>query len=542
MHTNKNTARLRFYSCLFVFIRGLILLFVSNLFLFAQADKGLVAGKVLNSATGGPVRKAHVSIFGGNQKPESGGSAITDAAGSFEIGDLPAGDYSLVVAREGFVPPNVNGKIKRQRVTLAAAEEKREVIVRLTPLTVIAGRILDEDGDPIQRVEVQAMDYQYTASGRQLSTRGSATTNDLGEYRIFDLNPGRYYVKAGSTGMMYRSDESFAPAYYPGTADASAATAVEAAAGQTAQGIDVTLHATRLAHIRGRVMNPGSNLTVGLIEVGERGGTSTTSIDDPKGKFELRGVLPGSYILIAHGTIAEQHFGAHLPIQVGSADLEGIELHLLPPVEIAGQIRMEGKTGAKMSRLNVQLQEEGHAGQSIAEGEPKEDGSFVLEGVEPGVYHVSVSAPEELYLKAVRWSDRDVMQSGLDLTQGAAGSGLVVVMSANGGQIDGVVEDDQSAPMAGATVALVPADAKRPKALFKAALTGPNGHFRIPGIAPGSYKLFAFEDADSNRVMYDSDFWRPFDSQGQSMEISEGGKESVQLKAIKPTGEQPPAP
>jgi hypothetical protein len=166
-------------------------------------------------------------------------------------------------------------------------------------------------------------------------------------------------------------------------------------------------------------------------------------------------------------------------------------------------------------------------------GRPKEDGTFTLQGAEPAVYQVSAQAPQDLYLKAVRWADRDVTQSGVDLTQGAAESRLVVVMSANGGQIDGVVQDDQSVTVAAAMVTLVPSGAALTKSLFKLAPTGPGGHFQMQGIAPGSYKLFAWEDVDANQVMYDPDFLKPFDSQGKSIEISEGGKESVQLKLIK---------
>jgi hypothetical protein len=225
---------------------------------------------------------------------------------------------------------------------------------------------------------------------------------------------------------------------------------------------------------------------------------------------------------------------------VGTADLEGIELHLQPPMDIAGQIRIEGKTSGKLSQVNVLLESGGHGAWGEGSG-AKEDGSFALPGLEPGVYQVSAQAPEDLYLKAVRWSDRDVMQSGLDLTGGAAESRLVVVMSANGGQIDGVVEDDQSAPVAVAMVTLVPAGAAASKSLFKTAMTSPAGHFHMQGIAPGSYKLFAWEDADPNQVMYDPDFLKPFDSQAQSVEIAEGSRKSVQLTLIKQAAEKPPS-
>ena len=527
-------------------MRSSLLLFCSCLLLFAQTspdtpEKGLLAGKVLNSATGEPVRKAQVALLNKSAppkgKPESlgAGSAVTDAAGSFELTALAPGRYGLAAFRDGFASPNVHGESKFLNVTLASGEEKRDIVIRLTPLGIITGRILDEDGDPIRQIQVQTMVYRYTAAGRQLSPRGSATSNDLGEYRIYDVPPGHYYLKASSFESMGggSSGESYGTSYYPGTPDTATAAAIEVGAGQTLEGINLTLHPTRVASIRGRVMNPGNNLLVGLMKFSE-GGSSTTNmgVDDRDGKFELQ-ASPGSYFLTAASTVGGQHYSASLPIQVGAADLEGIELHLLPPIEIAGQIRIEGKTSAKLSRLNIALESGGRRTQSMASLGPKEDGSFVLQGLEPSVYQVSAEAPEDLYLKAVRWGDRDVMQAGLDLTQGAAESRLVVVMSANGGQIDGVVEDDQSAPAVEATVTLVPSGAAPSRSLFKFASTSPRGHFSMAGIAPGSYKLFAWEDADPNQVMYDPDFLKPFDSQAQSIEISEGSRKSVQLKLIK---------
>ena len=520
-----------------------LLLFCSSVLLIGQTspdtpEKGLLAGKVLNSVTGEPVRKAQVALMNmsaapkGKQESPGGGSALTDAAGGFEFTALASGNYALVASREGFDSSNVHGEPKLLRVTLASGERKRDIVIRLAPPGVITGRILDEDGDPIRRIQVQTMVYRYAAAGRQLSPRGSATSNDLGEYRIYDVPPGHYYLKASSFESMGggSSGESYGTSYYPGTRDPTAASIIEVGAGLTLEGINLTLRPTKVANIRGRVMNPGNNLIVGLMK---EGGGYNTGVNDPDGKFELQGVSPGSYILTAASTVSGRNYSARLPIQVGATDLEGIELHLMPPVEVAGQIRIEGKTSDKLSRLYIGLESEGRGMGSMADGGPKEDGSFVLQGLEPAVYQVSAQAPEDLYLKAVRWGDRDVMQSGLDLTQGAAESKLVVVLSANGGQIDGVVEDDQSAPAVEAMVTLVPPSGTPSRSLFKSALTSPAGHFHMQGIAPGSYKLFAWEAVDINELMYNPDFLKPFDSQVQSVEISEGSKESVQLKLIK---------
>src|ERR1017187_8344568 len=279
-------------------MRFSLLLLCSNLLLLAQTtpdkpEKGVLAGKVLNSVTGEPVRKAQVALMNmsaapkGKQESPGGGSALTDAAGGFEFTALASGNYALVASREGFDSSNVHGEPKLLRVTLAAGEEKRDLVIRLMPLGVITGRILDEDGDPIRRAEVQAMVYQYTAAGRQLEARGSAVSDDLGAYRIYEVEPGRYYLRAGSMGMMRYGGlgrESYGASYYPGTRDPTAASIIEVGAGLTLEGINLTLRPTKVANIRGRVMNPGNNLIVGLMK---EGGGYNTGVNDPDGKFEL---------------------------------------------------------------------------------------------------------------------------------------------------------------------------------------------------------------------------------------------------------------
>ena len=183
-------------------VRSVLLLPCGCLWLAAQDQpatphKAVLDGKVVNSASGAPVRKASVALFAQVGKP--GRNETTDAEGKFEFTDLEPGTYLIAVSHEGFVEPNRSGKLRRERVTVALGEEKRDVVIRITPLSYITGRVADEDGDPVRRVLVEALNYQYTPSGRHLSSTSSGLTNDLGEYRIFDLEPGKYYVRAKST-------------------------------------------------------------------------------------------------------------------------------------------------------------------------------------------------------------------------------------------------------------------------------------------------------------------------------------------------------
>lgn len=505
----------------------------------SKTDDGVLEGKVLNSVTGEPVRKAQVALMNNKAASRRKGdlskpsTAITDAEGHFQFSSIAAGSYTLVAAHDGFAPETKDAH--------PSGDEKSEVVIRLKPLGVITGRLLDEEGDPVRMAQVNAMVYRYGPGGRQLTNRQSAMSNDLGEYRIFDVQPGRYYLKINSGQMMgggLGEGLSLATAYYPGTPDAAAATMIEVGAGQVVEGINLTLRRTRTASVRGHVANPGNGVMVGIQTVDENGGGSSSfgGLDDENGKFELRGVSPGSYLLMLSTTIDGKRLSATVPIQVGAADVEGIEVHLQPPIDIAGQIRIEGKSSTKLNAMFLTLESGGHTIHSMSGNMPKEDGSFVLEGLDAGVYHVSLHPPEGLYLKGVRWGDRDVMQSGIDLTQGPSDARLTVLLSANGGQIDGLVQDDQSMPAA-AMVVLVQAGAAPSKPSVKLGHAGADGHFHMQGIAPGSYKLFAWESVDFDRVMYDPDFLRPYDSSGQSVEVAEGSKQNVQVTRLKKVDE-----
>src|ERR1019366_6230806 len=132
-------------------MRFSLLLLCSNLLLFAQdtpstPEKGVLAGKVLNSVTGEPMRKAHVALISmadrtkGKQASPSPASTVTDAAGSFEFTALAPGSYRVDDFREGFVSPNGRKPSWLPHLTLASGEEKRDIVIRLAPPGVITGR------------------------------------------------------------------------------------------------------------------------------------------------------------------------------------------------------------------------------------------------------------------------------------------------------------------------------------------------------------------------------------------------------------------
>jgi uncharacterized protein (DUF2141 family) len=520
------------------------------------SDKCALEGKVVNLVTGEPVRKVRLTLSVVNpprvrqqqqaQQPSSSPPAVvsTDAQGKFSFVDLEPGAYRLAARHDNYSNQQYGARKPGQPgepILLVPGTKKTDLEFRLTPYATIAGRIRDEDGDPMQQVPVAVMVYQYTNSGRQLTERGTANSNDLGEYRLFNLAPGKYYLRVSPTPMRGLrggggdTEDSFIAVYYPNSPDPSAASQLELAPGQQVTSVDFTLRKAHTATISGRIVKPtgATGLSIGLTVVSNGGMSSFSTrngIDDADGKFEMHGLTAGSYFLNGYCNVGDRRYTANLPIQVGGADIDKLELHLAAPSDVTGRVRIEGETQVKLTQVRVYM--EGQVRSPGNGGTVTEDGAFGFRDVEPDVFHVNVGVPGELYLKSVSWGTKDVTESGLDLSAGAPTADLEIVVSANGGQIDGKVENDKSEPVDHALVTLVPPGARRNRTFFKSARTTPDGHFTVTGVAPGTYKLFAWDEVNVDAVLYDPDFLRPFETAGQSIQITESARQSANLKLI----------
>jgi hypothetical protein len=194
-------------------------------------------------------------------------------------------------------------------------------------------------------------------------------------------------------------------------------------------------------------------------------------------------------------------------------------------------VRSEGPGDVNLGSLSIRLepkemfQRGGHGAQV------NDDGTLAIQNVSADHYWVGVyGLPPAFYLKSVRMGDADALESGLDTSQGAAGT-LEITISGNGGQIEGSAVDSKQKPATGAVVSLVPDAPRRERLiLFKTVMTDSMGHFSITGIAPGEYKLFAWEQTEDG--YQDPEFLKPYENQGQAVTIREGSRETAQLKVI----------
>jgi len=529
--------------------------------------------------TAEPLKKAHLSLRPSGQTNGTPYGTTTDNAGHFFLDDIDPGRYFLMATRNGFVTQGLSPQGGARQVTaldLAAGQKMKEVVLKLFPQGVITGHITDEDGDPIANVMVQCLRLGYPRGKKQLMPANGTSTNDLGEYRIHSLAPGRYYVSAtdrspemfsggvgervtGSAQAQQAAEEGYATTYYPNTTQADSAAPIEINPGIQAQGIDLRLVRVRTIRIRGRIVNLPSdgfrNINIQLLPRDTSGMfviRNSARVADKDGAFELRGVAPGSYLLMADHMEESRRLSARLPIDVGASNVDKIELTLAPTGEIAGRFVIEGDPNAATNDTAsnspnrprvVTLLPKGPFGlMGGATAQVKDDLNFKLTNVGPNVYDVNVNLAEGSYLKSVRIGDQDVTDTGVDFTQGFPGGEMVVTISANSGQIDGTVQNAKNEPAIGTSVTLIPEASRRSLInLYKSATTDQNGHFAIKGIKPGEYKLFAWEEVESGAYM-DPDFLKPHESAGEAVSIKENARETVQLKSIPATSPSAPRP
>jgi carboxypeptidase family protein len=515
-------------------------------------NQASIEGTVVSAKSGEPVRKAQI-VLTGLEGPEESFDTASDDNGRFKLVQIVPGRYRLSVLKNGFIRQEYGQKTAGRPgglLTVAAGQNLRDLNFRLVPAGVVTGRAVDEDGEPLAGVRVQLLRYSYADGKRQVVTAGGAMTDDLGQYRMFGLSPGRYYASAvyadprdglGSTDRSATRGASsgYAPVFYPGVSDVDQSAPILLREGEEKWGVDFKMARTRTVFVRGRIVNAaGLSGIVVVLSKRQSGGLSSLQKSYAEvrenGSFELRGVAPGSYTLKAFVGYEESVLTARQPLDVSTSDVDKVELALRPAVEVSGRIQLEGQGKAKswdqFSPYLIPLEDPITIGDS-GDASVASDGAFRFRNVVPGEYRVSfLPLPDDFFVKSVRQGNVDVLDKGLSVT-GAAGN-LELVMSANGGRIEGSVLNDQKKAVSGAMVVLVPEPGLRGRGdLFKATTTDQYGAFKLRGVPPGDYKLFAWEDVEVDSYK-DPAVLEPYEKQGRPISVREQSQEQVELTLI----------
>jgi hypothetical protein len=129
-----------------------------------------VTGVVINIASNEPIRKATVFLAAQDEAAGISYTTPSDGNGRFLIEDVQPGSYAVSADRQGFMLETDGAPGAPPPPLKVEAESVKDVKIKLVPLGVITGRVLDDDGDPVRGAHVEAMAYTYRAGKKQLMT------------------------------------------------------------------------------------------------------------------------------------------------------------------------------------------------------------------------------------------------------------------------------------------------------------------------------------------------------------------------------------
>jgi hypothetical protein len=151
-----------------------------------QQTPSPIRGRIVADDNGRPLRRALVAPTGGDRRTRP---VLTDDEGRFEIQPTD-GSTSLTVTKAGYA----SAQLDLPRDSRAS---QREFEIRVPRGGVISGRIVDSNGEAAFGMKVVARQIGAAADRARIF---DAEADDLGDYRIAGLPPGRYTVSPAVTG------------------------------------------------------------------------------------------------------------------------------------------------------------------------------------------------------------------------------------------------------------------------------------------------------------------------------------------------------
>ncbi|HMD35472.1 MAG TPA: carboxypeptidase-like regulatory domain-containing protein [Vicinamibacterales bacterium] len=523
----------------------------------AASETGRITGRVV-SETGEPVRLARVTLQSLTSPPPivrfSGPAAdasllgllpsyeppetFTDANGRFIADGLSAGRYRIAVRKPGFVTTSYGARRPGEPPVdvVLDAGAREDVMVRMPRAAAIAGRIIDQFGEPIEGMLVtveQLVRSEGFVSARSVGTM-TKLTNDLGEYRVGGLGAGRYVVNVWRTNANV-APMAIARTYFPGVIGLSRAQPIELSAGEQHTSTDfVALPETALATLTVRFVDADGKAVSGTASLASVGTPIPEFTTLPNQAEQVSGhVEPGTWMLVGRGSDGV----AAAEISIGSSDTSAT-LTLGKGGSIAGVIEADGELPA-----GVRF--------SVAEGRPNEiapnrvrataltppAGTFRLTGlIGPTVFRVGPNLPRGWAVKGIFAGDRDLTDVPVDFRTGVDIGGARVVLTTRTAALSGTAVDAQGAVRVDCSILVFPEDralAARPRRYARWVRPDQRAAFSIEDLLPGAYLAVAVDDVDDTQWM-NADYLDRFRALAAHVTLAESDRKTITLRMATP--------
>ncbi len=541
-----------------------------------------LSGRVLTGDTGAVVKRAMVRLA--DQDTRNRRTVQTDDNGRYRFADLPAGRYTVTVSKAGFITLAYGQKHPRQPalpIQVDAGRQFRNVNIALPRGSVITGHVVDEDGEPMARALVQVLRYVYRQGLRQIEPAGTDQTDDRGQYRVFDLEPGEYFVSVtqprrrggfggggpggrgaragrggrGGGGLFGAPDVvedpeplGLAPTYYPGVTMLRDAIPLTLGLSQEMREVNFAAQLVPMARVGGMVFGPdgsparGTQVLLTSAEVmGRTPGSTLAGRVDRVGYFEVTNVPPGRYLVQARegrGRRDGAQVFASQEITVNGQDISDLTMMLRHGAVIRGTLTFDGTQmpdPSDLERLRVTtspLNPTPFEQRGGADAGVEVDGSFVLSDIGGGPRLIRMNRlPDGLQLKAVYVEGRDVIDTPRDFAAGQTLSGVTLVLTDQITELAGMVHDHRGDAVTEFTVIAFPTDERlwQPQSRYiMASRPDQNAQYRMRGLPPGDYLLSVVEVVQQGE-WFDPRFLDDLRRRAAHVTLRDGEHKSVNL-------------
>ena len=540
-----------------------------------------IRGVVVDGMTGAPIRRAAVSLV--IEEPDREGSRVeattADTNGQFEFAGVPGGRVQVTASRVGYFDyDNIwNGEPEEpQWQTVAPGQRIQGVRIALYRGGVVAGRVLDEFGEPAVGVEIDVLRREPGNRGGGVRTTSSPitpTTDDTGAFRVWGLPPGEYLVGARPNRFVADTPadeearrQGYAATYFPGTASLSNARAVRVEPGRETAGVSFGLLMVPLATVRGTVQLPPDtsgraiNLGVGLVAPERLDGYVTRGARPREdGSFEIPRLAPGTYQITArHFQTGGVEYWGTAEIAVNGGDLDGVAIPMRAGAIVRGRVHTENG-----DPVGVPVMVSLRTDDTTRAPQPRpvrtySDGSFRLEGAfgaqlvravearmipgseAPGI---NVRALQEVtpatrplttwWLKSITLNGRDVTDEPVDFSRGDVM--LDITMTNRMASVRGSVSWNRTASRRRPSVIIFPDDDTRwmrGSRAIGASEVDEAGRFDVRGMPAGDRYLAVAVDGAARSVLAQPEMLQALRALATPLRIDDGGMHELALTAV----------